>query len=604
MTRLFAVLIAVLLLGIVPVAAQPSVPKVPPEFPIERTAEDITAARQLDAEAFALREAGSEPREISHIAFPMTIRVGITPYIHCGDWLANDREITEIIEMDFREYVKNVLPNEWPNAWPTESLRSGAIAVKMFGWWRYNVVRLAPGARPEGVDVVDNTCDMVFFPNSAKPTTSAAVDDTWPFRATFDGVVQETHFLSTQALCDAYSFPRCMPQWGTKDMADTGAQWRDIVNQYFQPIDILQTADIPVGVNIVNNPSFSAGTNSWFVTGGAQGTTVLSGVFNFYRGTGTTNPAVLRQDIPVIVSANSKLKLVVKLGNSSAQAKSLRVRIQRADGSVTAANCTFNIPPNSPPVKHTVWAVTPAGWGGVRVELSGMSDDGLAAYLIDDVTLKYQPTGNASVPCIVPLPGKPAILSPLAGLSYGLDVTVLVAEGKSNYVEGYDAAFQIQIDNSAAFDSPQFDNAGNLAQDPLIPVTLPTGRWYLRARQFDGVDRFSKWTKTVSFLTINLPDTPTLIAPIGDVPASGQSLIWTAAGGVDLYKVVIKNPAGAAVYKSKQAPLAFNCSATCVVPLDSLGVVWQTGVAYNWKVNAFNENGKVKSAPTVFTLVN
>ncbi|MBK9124841.1 MAG: SpoIID/LytB domain-containing protein [Chloroflexi bacterium] len=533
----------------------------------------------------------------------MTIRVGITPYIHCGDWLANDKEITEIIEMDFREYVKNVLPNEWPNAWPTESLRAGAIAVKMFGWWRYNVVRLAPGARPEGVDVVDNTCDMVFFPNSAKPTTNAAVDHTWPYRATFNGIVQETHFLSTQALCDAYNFPRCMPQWGTKDMADLGALWPEIVTQYFQPIDILQTADIPVGTNVVKNPSFDAGTSEWLVTG-AQGTTVLSGVFNFYRGVGSPNPAILRQDIPTIISANSKLKLVVKLGNSSAQAKTMRVRLQRADGAQTIANCSFTVPPNSPPIKHTVWAVTPAGWGGIRVEFSGMSDDGLAAYLIDDVKLKYQPTGDASVPCIVPVPGKPTVLSPLAGLSYGLDITVLVAEGDSNYVEGYDAAFHIQIDNSAAFTSPEFDNGASLAQDPLIPVSLPAGRWYLRARQFDGVDRYSKWTKSVSFLAIDLPETPTLIAPIGDVPATGQSLIWTAASGADLYKVVIKDPAGTAVYKAKEPPLSFNCSSTCVVPIDSLGVALQASVPYTWKVVAFNENGKVKSAPNTFTLVN
>ncbi len=603
MTRLSAVLIAVMLLGIVPASAQPPAPKTAPEFPIERTAEDIAAARRLDAEAFALREAGSEPRSISHVAFPMTIRVGITPYIHCGEWIANDMEITEIIEMDFREYIKNVLPNEWPNAWPTESLRAGAIAVKMFGWWRYNVVRLAPGSRPEGVDVVDNTCDMVFFPNSAKPTTSAAVDHTWPYRATFNGIVQETHFLSTQELCDTYSFPRCMPQWGTKDMADLGAQWPEIVTQYFQPIDILQTADIPVDTNVVKNPSFDAGTTDWIVTG-AQGTTVLSGVFNFYRDVGTSNPAILRQDIPTIISANSKLRLTVKLGNSSAQAKTMRVRLMRADGAQTIANCSFTVPPNSPPIKHTVWATTPAGWDGIRVDLSGMSADGLAAYLIDNVKLQYRPMGDASVPCIVPLPGKPTVLSPLAGLSYGLDLTVLVAEGDSNYVEGYDAAFHIQIDNSPAFDSPQFDNGASLAQDPLIPVSLPAGRWYLRARQFDGVDRYSKWTATVSFLTIDLPETPALIAPIGDVPASGQSLIWTAASGADQYKIVIKDPAGAKVYKAKDSPLTFNCSSTCVVPIDGLGVTLQAGVPYRWKVIAFNENGKAKSALSTFTLVN
>ncbi|NOG52618.1 MAG: hypothetical protein HND48_26590 [Chloroflexi bacterium] len=55
-------------------------------------------------------------------------------------------------------------------------------------------------------------------------------------------------------------------------------------------------------------------------------------------------------------------------------------------------------------------------------------------------------------------------------------------------------------------------------------------------------------------MTIDLPETPALIAPIGDVPASGQSLIWTAASGADQYKIVIKDPAGAKVYKARATP--------------------------------------------------
>ncbi|MBB2483459.1 DUF4829 domain-containing protein, partial [Bacillus sp. APMAM] len=40
-----------------------------------------------------------------------------------------------VVLPSFVSYIENVLPNEWYSTWPPESLRTGAIAVKMYGWY-------------------------------------------------------------------------------------------------------------------------------------------------------------------------------------------------------------------------------------------------------------------------------------------------------------------------------------------------------------------------------------------------------------------------------------------------------------------------------------
>jgi hypothetical protein len=609
--RIFISIFALALLGLSMTASAQSDPlplpadATAPVGPIERTEADLAAIRQLDEAAMESARNTTTRANVSHTAYPVTIRVGITPYVHCGDWLRAGQPITQIITLDFREYVKNVLPNEWPNAWPTESLRAGAIAVKMFGWWRYNVVRLAPGARPPGVDVVDNTCDMVFWPNSAKPPTSAAVDDTWAFRATHEGIVRETHFLSTQSLCSAYGFPRCMPQWGTKDMADLGDNWQTIVSHYFAPIDILVTDlhDIPATTNVVSNAGFGSGTDFWTVTASSQGAGVIDGVFRFYRSIDGT-AAQLRQDIGMTVRPGSPLQATVKLGNASAVTKKITVSILRIDGGATASQCSFLLAPNTPLQKYVINGVTPGVWSGIRIQIKGNTPDSEPAYLIDNVQLQYKPGATFAEACVTPSPGKPQIVTPALNGAYRTDFTVMLAEGKSNHAIGYDPAFHIQIDDNSDFGSPYFDNGGALADLPAIPVVLPGGALYIRARQYDGVEKFSGWTASVPFTVNPLPDKPVLTAPVGDVPAEGQSFVWTNGLQTTKYQLVVINRAGTVVAKiNYPLPNAVCGVDICSVPLASVPVVWKTGKAYTWFVKAFNAAGKVKSTKPAFRLI-
>jgi peptidoglycan hydrolase-like amidase len=42
---------------------------------------------------------------------------------------------SKIVEINYKEYVKNVLPNEWTASWDMEALKAGALAVKTYAWY-------------------------------------------------------------------------------------------------------------------------------------------------------------------------------------------------------------------------------------------------------------------------------------------------------------------------------------------------------------------------------------------------------------------------------------------------------------------------------------
>jgi hypothetical protein len=76
----------------------------------------------------------------------------------------------------FNTYVEDVLPNEWPSgfSWPQEAYKAGAIAVKMYGWYRIE----HPIASP--LNVYDDTRSQVYVggggqSTSAKQNTTPAI---------------------------------------------------------------------------------------------------------------------------------------------------------------------------------------------------------------------------------------------------------------------------------------------------------------------------------------------------------------------------------------------------------------------------------------------
>ena len=64
------------------------------------------------------------------------------------------------------------MPNEWIPSWTSNALQSGALAVKMYGWWRV----LNPRNNLLGYDIEDNTSDQVYKQGSNVSSSNTAVD--------------------------------------------------------------------------------------------------------------------------------------------------------------------------------------------------------------------------------------------------------------------------------------------------------------------------------------------------------------------------------------------------------------------------------------------
>lgn len=202
----------------------------------------LTGGTQLPIDLTRIPHA---PQYFSNTVPPSTIKVGITGYTGCQAWLDAGQPVIRVDTIDFREYVKNVLPHEWIASWGNNapnSLRAGAMAVKMFAWWRVNL----GGVRPMGAEVVDNTCDQVYLPNTNDYRTDAAVDLTWFYRMRKNGQVIEIHYVAT----DCPPEWRCMSQWGTYYRALEGLDWQAIVHYYY---DYINSAYDPVQIDTFGN---------------------------------------------------------------------------------------------------------------------------------------------------------------------------------------------------------------------------------------------------------------------------------------------------------------------------------------------------------------
>ncbi|WP_434656163.1 SpoIID/LytB domain-containing protein [Thermoanaerobacterium thermosaccharolyticum] len=137
------------------------------------------------------------------------------------DRSSSDPNYHKTISTDFYYYVKNVLPNEWYSTWPSESLKAGAMAVKMYGW--YHVYH--PKWPSLNADVKDTTADQVFIDNTEVSSTTTAINNVGGVELeNSSGAVFETQYLAgTQGQPGTQSSGK-MSQWGTKYWADQGTK--------------------------------------------------------------------------------------------------------------------------------------------------------------------------------------------------------------------------------------------------------------------------------------------------------------------------------------------------------------------------------------------
>jgi len=189
---------------------------------------------------------------------------------------------------DFDFYVKHVLASEWISSWPMQSLKSGAIAVKNYGW--YFAMHLKQGY-PSGsncYDVRDDTADQVFNPNVSFASTDRAINETMDWTVRKNGVIFPAFYSAGFGLgCGQLnSGGTTMRQWGTRACALAGWNWQKIVNAYYNNPSVTY---YPQYAGHGNHPTSSGAY--WRVR--ADGSVAASGGAGFYGGANYIGPDVV-----------------------------------------------------------------------------------------------------------------------------------------------------------------------------------------------------------------------------------------------------------------------------------------------------------------------
>ena len=168
--------------------------------------------------------------ELSGDVLPATIRVRVTGYAYCD----TSRPYTVQV-VDFKDYVKHVLPNEWVPSWPGESLRAGAMAAKMYAWYW-----IARGGKWSDADVYDSTCDQVYNPAVSYAATNQAVEFNWYWRLRRNALLFQTSYRAFYDQCvQAGLADNCLGQWETyyHAIGNNGyalLTWDEMLLRYYQ----------------------------------------------------------------------------------------------------------------------------------------------------------------------------------------------------------------------------------------------------------------------------------------------------------------------------------------------------------------------------------
>ncbi len=143
--------------------------------------------------------------------------------------------------VDFRTYLKNVLSREWISSWTTESLRSGALAVKNYAWYQVIHWRGYENVAGACFDVFDSTRDQHYDPSRPTyPAMAAAVDATWGTLAHKGGRIFPTYYNAGQPneACGARTNGWQMFQWGTQACGLAGKSAAQILAIYYSGVAV------------------------------------------------------------------------------------------------------------------------------------------------------------------------------------------------------------------------------------------------------------------------------------------------------------------------------------------------------------------------------
>jgi len=171
--------------------------------------------------------------KIGQTPFPSTIRVAIRENNASGEPDSRGR-IVYVLTLNFEEYMRGVLPNEWLASWKPESLKAGAIAVKMFGWYHH----LHPVTIDNFTFDVDDTVNFQAFRRyTDQLATNRAIIATRSLAyVPPNGDIVELNYRAGYANSPNWQYRNAqkMAQWGSQYWAEKGRTYLQILEFYYQ----------------------------------------------------------------------------------------------------------------------------------------------------------------------------------------------------------------------------------------------------------------------------------------------------------------------------------------------------------------------------------
>ena len=291
--------------------------------------------------------------------------------------------------VNFRTYVGVVIAAEWSSGWPAAALQAGAMAIKEYAW---NYVMNSRGYTYGGscYDVVDNTNDQIYAPESRSPTAgqNTAIDATWYETITRGSGLISTGYRTGDSLpCGADADGFHLFQNSSYNCALAGESADQILQTYYgpsltiwkpptQPAVVFQSPGSGTGLGTVT--STGSATAAW-TEEPATGTTIASRHVALQMAAAINGSCVVDRWLPSSPAWTSGsaspltvtglkqgycYRFVVGLTDSSARTTYTASSTMRVDTAAPAVSFTSpavgTIAPYTDPTATIVWTETPA----------------------------------------------------------------------------------------------------------------------------------------------------------------------------------------------------------------------------------------------------
>jgi peptidoglycan hydrolase-like amidase len=199
----------------------PTTIDIPGPAALRRPAQPADGERPASQQSVALAGSLLEP--------PATIRVRVTGATAC-----DTSAPYTVVTLDFKDYVKHVLPFEWIRSWPEDSLKAGAMATKSYAWHWIN-----RGGKWPDADVYDSTCDQVYKPGITYASTDAAIEASWMAHMIRSNAILHASYRAYWSQCQAANLAgSCMGQYESRDLAAAGMDWWQILRYFYANVSL------------------------------------------------------------------------------------------------------------------------------------------------------------------------------------------------------------------------------------------------------------------------------------------------------------------------------------------------------------------------------